>query len=139
MSPYAASGSQGRLAVSSTNAFRAWSQTLSIRTLGTLRQIKGAPACCAEGLSQAAVHEEIEADVPFISLASEPTGQRLDRHRAGHSRRVLVWAALAMPSTPEAASIVRRMMTACRRPRPTRPSPPTNDLLQERIKTFGTR
>src|SRR5215203_271962 len=60
-----------------------WSQTLGIRTFGTLRKIKGAPACCGEFVPTAG-DKGIEADVSYVPLASEPTSQGLDRHRTGH-------------------------------------------------------
>ena len=50
-----------------------------------------------------AVHEGIEADLQFIQLASEPTSRALIAVGLGIIGAVLVWAALARPSTPDSA------------------------------------
>ena len=55
------------------------------------------------GPAVTALHEGMEADLQFIQLAFESTGASLDRYRAGIIGAVLVWAALARPSTPDSA------------------------------------
>ena len=64
---------------------KSWGQTI-----GDTRHapaIKGAPACCTPGPSRQLSTRGIEADVGFITLASEPTGTSLDRGRTGRYRR----------------------------------------------------
>ena len=52
--------------------------------LGTLRQNQRRTRILCEGFLPTAVDEGIEADVPFIPLASEPASQGLDRPRTRH-------------------------------------------------------
>ena len=55
------------------------------------------------GFVPTVVDEGIEADGPFIPLASEPTSQGLDRPRTRHRRRPAGVGAVARPSTPDSA------------------------------------
>jgi hypothetical protein len=66
---------------------KSWSQTLSIQTIGTLRQNQRRSRMLCGGYVRTAAHEGIEANVQFIQLACEPTGESLDRCWAGHYRR----------------------------------------------------
>jgi hypothetical protein len=54
------------------------------RNLGTLRQNQRCTRILCGGFVPTAVDEGIEADVPFIPLASAPASQGLDRPRTRH-------------------------------------------------------
>ena len=85
-------------------------------------------------LCPTAVHEGIQADVRFIQLESEPTSQSLDRCGPAIIGAVLVWAALARPSSSDAALAPAPNDHSMPSISPSAPKPTQNDLQQERIR-----
>jgi hypothetical protein len=63
----------GGLAAAGLMRSKSWSQTLSIWALGTLQQNQRRSRMPCGGVVPTSVDEGIEAHVPFIPLASEPT------------------------------------------------------------------
>jgi hypothetical protein len=119
---------------------KSWSRILSMQTMGTLQQ---KPEALPHDVRRLCVPTAVMRGSKLMFSSSSWNLSRPLRALIAVALAIIgavvVWAALARPSTPEPALAPARMIRACRRRLAVCASPPPNDLQRERIRsTFAT-